>query len=79
MPSVDPDEAFEDFLDRIGPLPLAEQREMLLRFFSACLPSMDRGAVLLIRERFDVRDTPEAETLVEVIDGFLALRDLGRD
>jgi len=76
---MDPGDDLDDFLDRIQPLRPAEQREMLLGYFAAYLPSFGRDALLLMRERLAGRGGIEGETLAEVIDGHLALRDIAQD
>jgi len=76
---VDPPDNFDDFLDDIQPMTPEEQREMLLRYFALQICGVDRATLLATRAHVQkLPEEPERETLIEVIDGQLALREIER-
>lgn len=50
----------------------------MLRYFAALLAGMDRAEIVAMRDRYLATKAPTADvrTVIEIIDGHLALRDL---
>ena len=67
------------YLDQIAPLSDTEKKEMLLRYFTGIMATMSREEVVNMREHFAAgpEQTPERTSIVEIIDGHLALREIG--
>lgn len=67
---------FAEFLRGIAHLQPAQQNEEILRFFVANVDKWDRTTVTALRDYFAAKGTQEGNTLAEVLEGNLALRDL---
>ncbi len=72
------DGQFDEFLRNIEPMTPLEQREMLLRYFTVLIGAMDFDSVVALRTRLLNRFPPsqEQDTIIEVIDGHIALRQI---
>lgn len=76
---MNPDEdGLDDFLERIEPMTDAEQYEMLLRYASAGFEHLDKAGLLELRDHLlsTLPDNEHRATLVQVIEGKIALRDI---
>ena len=75
---MDPDRQLDDFLTRIEPLSDAEKVPRLLGYFGALIESMDREQLVALCVRLEGRHRGMVEemTILEVINGAIALRDL---
>ena len=62
----------------VPPMTSEQDREELLRYFTALLADMDRAEILAMRDHFlaTKAQTADVQTIVEILDGHLALRDL---
>jgi hypothetical protein len=72
-----PDE-LENFIEQFGPMTRAEKKEVLLLYIMAHVRNWDTHRVLRMRNNFAARvpQTAELVTLVEVLDGHLAIRSI---
>ncbi len=72
------DGQFDEFLRKIEPMTALEQREMLLRYFTVLIGAMDLDSVVELRVHLLNRFPPsqEQDTIIEVIDGHIALRQM---
>ena len=71
---------FDDFLDSISGMSPEEQIELLLRYLTAEMATMDRGTVIGLRDYFRSmpEDNDQRTAVLEVIEGHLALREIER-
>lgn len=78
LPAVDPSPEFEDLFDRLGPMTPEEQIENLLKCASAVIAPHNRAELLVLRDYLlrTLPDNPPRQTLVEIIEGQIALREI---
>jgi hypothetical protein len=78
---VKAEDDFEDLVVRIEPLSPNEQREILLGYFNGILGGMESSEVQALRAHFLAifPSSSVQETMIEVLDGQLALRELRRE
>ena len=69
---------FNEFLVSIEPYSDEEQIELLLRYLTAEMATMDRGTVVGLRDYFRSmpEDNDQRTAVLEVIEGHLALREI---
>lgn len=77
---MEPPKNLDDFLDDIEPMTPEEQCEMLLRFASAEIGSHDSTLLILLCDHLlrTLPDNEHRQTLIEVIEGQIALRDIAK-
>lgn len=75
---MNPDQEFAEILRRLEPLTAAQKTEALLAYFSASIGSMDTASLVQFRDFCRARnENTEAETtMLDIIDGQLALREI---
>lgn len=73
-------EDFEAFKQQIGKLPIDEQREHLLQYFSSMIAEMPLTQVPALREHLLGTFPPCSvqDLMIEVLDGNLALNEINR-
>ncbi len=71
-------EGFEDMRRRLGSMSQAEKMEILITYFGGVVQEMDRETLVAFRDSCFAQTvgTPEETTLLEIIEGRLALIDL---
>jgi hypothetical protein len=74
----DPDEEFTQILESVAGLSAEEQRKALLAYFARSIQAMDTTSLVQFRAFCEARDEgTEAETtMLQIIDGQLALREI---
>jgi hypothetical protein len=78
---MEPPDDFDDFLDDIEPMTPQEQYEMLLRYVSATVDVHTSVELEALRAHL-LRTLPEDEhraTMLEVIEGKIALREIAKE
>ena len=75
---MDPSPEFEDYLDRLEPLTPEDQIEELLKCASAVMAPHNRSELLVLRDYLlsTLPDSPPRQTLIEIIEGQIALREI---
>jgi hypothetical protein len=75
---MNPDDEFTEILRRVAAMPAAEKAEMLLSYFTLAIQSMDTASLRQFRRYcWERSEETEAETtMLEIIDGQLALREI---
>jgi hypothetical protein len=76
----DPDEEFTQILESVAGLSAEEQRKALLAYFARSIQAMDTASLVQFRAFCHARDEgTEAETtMLQIMDGQLALREIGQ-
>jgi hypothetical protein len=76
--SPEPDD-IDELIARMPPMSEAEELEILLGYFSALLEPLETRHVAALRRRAsrEYTGTPLQDQMIEVIEGELALRELG--
>ena len=69
---------FDDFLGSIGPMDPDEQYEMLLRYISAAVENHSSAELRTLCDHLSrtLPDDEDRATLIEVIEGKIALREI---
>lgn len=81
MPPMDQDAPLETVLLRIAAMPQEERAETLLGYFVRLIESMDRPTLTAFRAvcASSIPVSTQKDTLLDVIDGHLALRQISAD
>ena len=74
------DDFFEDLLRAIDKLPAQQRSDALGAYFSDALKMMDRKSISKMRAQIEARLATDFRhrSVLDLIDGHLALRDIGR-
>ena len=75
---MDPSPKFEDCLDRLEPMTPEDQVEELLKCAAAVIAPHSRAELLVLRD-YLLRTLPDnlpRQTLIEIIEGQIALREI---